>query len=73
MQKCIKKAENIGVPIFVGECTTTETMIEAWYLLLTSHTKNGLNFLDKLASDGYYENQEVSKPFFFNGKSTSCF
>lgn len=69
----LTEAENIGVPIFVGECTTTETMIEAWYLLLTSHTKNGLNFLDKLASDGYYENQEVSKPFFFNGKAQAVF
>ena len=60
----LAEAEKIGVPMIDGDFSTRETLIEAWYLLLTSHTKNGLNYLDKLASEGYYEDKEVSKPFF---------
>ena len=69
----LAEAEKIGVPMIDGDFSTRETLIEAWYLLLTSHTKNGLNYLDKLASEGYYEDKEVSKPFFFNGKAQAVF
>ncbi|MDT2758978.1 Xaa-Pro dipeptidyl-peptidase [Enterococcus xiangfangensis] len=72
-KEVLAEAEKIGVPLFAGEFASEETVIEAWYLLLTSHTKNGLNYLDKLASEGYYENNPVSKPFFFNGKAQAVF
>ncbi|WP_251864791.1 Xaa-Pro dipeptidyl-peptidase [Enterococcus malodoratus] len=69
----LAEAEKIGVPMKDGDFSTSETIIEAWYLLLTSHTKNGLNYLDKLASEGFYVDKEVSKPFFFNGKAQAVF
>lgn len=69
----LAEAEKIGVPMKDGDFSTSEAIIEAWYLLLTSHTKNGLNYLDKLASEGFYVDKEVSKPFFFNGKAQAVF
>ncbi|MGX7204709.1 Xaa-Pro dipeptidyl-peptidase [Enterococcus pingfangensis] len=73
LKKVLAEAEKSGVPLIAGDFTSEETIIEAWYLLLTSHTKNGLNYLDKLASEGYYEKNPVSKPFFFNGKAQAVF
>lgn len=72
-EQVLAEAEKIGISMIDGDFTTSETVIEAWYLLLTTHTKNGLNYLDKLASEGFYENKEVSKPFFFNGKAQAVF
>ncbi|MBO0458068.1 Xaa-Pro dipeptidyl-peptidase [Enterococcus hulanensis] len=69
----LAEAEKIGVPMIDGDFADKNTLIEAWYLLLTSHTKNGLNYLDKLASEGYYLDKDVSKPFFFNGKAQAVF
>lgn len=66
-------AEKLGITMVDGDFSTSETIIEAWYLLLTTHTKNGLNYLDKLASEGFYEDKQVSKPFFFNGKAQAVF
>ena len=72
-KKVLDEAEKIGISMIDGDFSDKNTVIEAWYLLLTSHTKNGLNYLDKLASEGFYENKEVSKPFFFNGKAQAVF
>lgn len=72
-KKVLAEVERIGVPMIDGDFSTRETVIEAWYLLLTSHTKNGLNYLDKLAAEGFYLDKEVSKPFFFNGKAQAVF
>ncbi|MFC4771959.1 Xaa-Pro dipeptidyl-peptidase [Enterococcus hermanniensis] len=72
-EKVLADAKAIGVPLCEGDFTQSDTIIEAWYLLLTSHTKNGLNYLDKLASEGYYENKVIEKPLFFNGKAQAVF
>lgn len=71
--KVLEEAAKIGIPMVDGDFSTSDTVTEAWYLLLTSHTKNGLTYLDKLASEGYYEEKKVSKPFFFNGKAQAVF
>ncbi|MBZ6002451.1 Xaa-Pro dipeptidyl-peptidase [Leuconostoc gelidum subsp. aenigmaticum] len=52
----------------IGLATTDVSDIyHAWYVLLNTHTKNGLMFVDELASHGYFKatNQRV----LFNGKS----
>ncbi|MGO2891332.1 Xaa-Pro dipeptidyl-peptidase [Enterococcus devriesei] len=72
-KKVLTEVDRIGVPMIDGDFSIRETVIEAWYLLLTSHTKNGLNYLDKLAAEGFYLDKEVSKPFFFNGKAQAVF
>lgn len=69
----LEEITKIGLPMVAGDFANRDTVIEAWYLLLTSHTKNGLNYLDKLASEGYYEIHPVTKPFFFNGKAQAVF
>ena len=46
----------------------------AWYLLLTTHTKNGQVFTDLLANNGYFVSfYEDAKPLFFNGKAQPVF
>lgn len=70
--KVLEEAARIGIPMIDSDFSHSDTLIEAWYLLLTSHTKNGLNYLDKLASEGYYENNEVSRPFFLMAKRRQC-
>lgn len=46
----------------------------AWYLLLTTHTKNGQVFTDLLANKGYFVSfYEDAKPLFFNGKAQPVF
>jgi X-Pro dipeptidyl-peptidase len=72
-KKVLEEAEKIGISMIDGDFSDKNTVIEAWYLLLTSHTKNGLNYIDKLASEGFYQDKEVSKPFFFNGKAQAVF
>ncbi|MGG5319111.1 Xaa-Pro dipeptidyl-peptidase [Enterococcus sp. AZ072] len=56
-----------------GDFNQVDTIIEAWYLLLNCHTKNGLAFIDKLANLGFYRKQQFEKPFFFNGKAQAVF
>lgn len=72
-KKVLAEVARIGLPLIDGDFSKRETVIEAWYLLLTSHTKNGLNYLDKLAVEGFYLDKDVSKPFFFNGKAQAVF
>jgi X-Pro dipeptidyl-peptidase len=50
-----------------------DQLLDAWYLLLTTHTKEGQTYLDELTNHGYFVpfyNLPVSaKPLFFNGKT----
>ncbi len=54
--------KNIGL-------TTTDVsdIYHAWYVLLNTHTKNGLLFVDELASHGYFK--ATNQRLIFNGKS----
>lgn len=57
-----KLFEKIGL-----ETVAVSDIYHAWYILLNTHTKNGLLWIDDLASHGYFEanNQRL----LFNGKS----
>ncbi|MCL1631623.1 Xaa-Pro dipeptidyl-peptidase [Sporolactobacillus sp. CPB3-1] len=54
-----------------------DQVLDAWYLLLTTHTKNGQTFLDQLTNQGYfvpfYSLDVHEKPLFFNGKAQAVF
>ncbi|QAA22435.1 Xaa-Pro dipeptidyl-peptidase [Sporolactobacillus terrae] len=54
-----------------------DQLLDAWYLLLTTHTKNGQTFLDRLTNQGYfipfYDLPAREKPLFFNGKAQAVF
>lgn len=54
-----------------------DQLLDAWYLLLTTHTKDGQTFLDELTNHGYfvpfYERPVSEKPLFFNGKAQAVF
>ena len=65
--------KKINLPQVSGDFSQADTIIEAWYLLLNSHTKNGLALIDKLANLGFYRNKQLEKPFFFNGKAQAVF
>lgn len=72
-EKLQEDLQKINLPTITGDFSQADTMIEAWYLLLNSHTKNGLAFIDKLANLGFYRQQQMEKPFFFNGKAQAVF
>ncbi|GCF95565.1 Xaa-Pro dipeptidyl-peptidase [Enterococcus florum] len=63
----------INLPTVDGDFSEVDTIIEAWYTLLNTHTKNGLCLIDQLANQGFFLDKEVSKPFFFNGKAQAVF
>jgi X-Pro dipeptidyl-peptidase len=69
--EALNSMNQLGLPIveFASQHWESQNLIEAWYLLLNTHTKNGLNFLDYLASQGFYENYQGTVPLFFNGKA----
>ncbi|MCO7175765.1 Xaa-Pro dipeptidyl-peptidase [Sporolactobacillus kofuensis] len=54
-----------------------DQLLDAWYLLLTTHTKDGQTFLDQLTNQGYfapfYHLPVSMKPLFFNGKAQAVF
>ncbi|MFT8316735.1 MAG: Xaa-Pro dipeptidyl-peptidase [Sporolactobacillus sp.] len=54
-----------------------DQLLDAWYLLLTTHTKNGQTFLDQLTNLGYFNSfytlSAHKKPLFFNGKAQAVF
>ncbi len=62
---------------FTHDKWNQDTVIDAWYLLLCTHTKNGQTFLDILTSRGFlaplYDLPAQQKPIFFNGKSLAVF
>ncbi|MCH5465125.1 Xaa-Pro dipeptidyl-peptidase [Levilactobacillus tujiorum] len=56
---------------------TLAELKQAWYLLLTTHTKDGQTFLDHLTTHGYFaplvHDPSVEKPLIFNGKAQAVF
>lgn len=48
-------------------------LLKAWYLLLTTHTKNGQTYLDHLANQGFFKGISKEHPLFFNGKAQAIF
>lgn len=56
---------------------TVDELKQAWYLLLTTHTKDGQSFLDHLTTHGYFASfvtdPSVPKPLIFNGKAQAVF
>jgi X-Pro dipeptidyl-peptidase len=65
--------QQINLPYYDFTTGTTSEIIQAWYLLLCTHTKNGQMLIDFLATKGVlkelYALPTTSKPLFFNGKS----
>lgn len=67
-------AKKINIATITGDPFDNTSLIDAWYLLLNTHTKNGQTFIDDLASQGYYQQiPNLSKPLFFNGKAQAVF
>jgi X-Pro dipeptidyl-peptidase len=59
---------------FSSTVSTTQSVVSAWYDLLTTSTKLGQTLLDKLAGNGYFATwQNVTQPLFFNGKAQPIF
>jgi len=60
-----------------GDDFTLAELKQAWYLLLTTHTKTGQTFLDHLTTHGYFapfvHDASVEKPLIFNGKAQAVF
>lgn len=54
---------------------TSADVAHAWYNLLTTHTKNGEVYLDRLTQQGYFVSfyPTTTKPLFFNGKAQAVF
>ncbi|MFD1317900.1 Xaa-Pro dipeptidyl-peptidase [Loigolactobacillus zhaoyuanensis] len=49
------------------------TLLTDIYLLLTTHTKLGLTYLDDLADRGFFATYTGPRPLFFNGKAQAVF
>ncbi|WP_235807167.1 Xaa-Pro dipeptidyl-peptidase [Lentilactobacillus farraginis] len=56
---------------------TRDQLIDAWYRLLNTRTKFGQTLIDDLAGKGYYaqfyDDQQLPRPLFFNGKAQAVF
>lgn len=66
----------LNLPSFdVSEFKTGNDVAHAWYQLLTTHTKNGQNYLDYLTQTGYFVPfyERTHAPIFFNGKAQAVF
>ncbi|MFT9118282.1 MAG: Xaa-Pro dipeptidyl-peptidase [Sporolactobacillus sp.] len=79
IDKPIEAMASIQLPMIETENSSWDVadLLDAWYLLLTTHTKNGQTYLDKLTNDGYflpfYSLPFTEKPLFFNGKAQAVF
>lgn len=77
INKITESMEKIQLPFLTPSKWDQTTIIDAWYLLLCTHTKNGQTFLDNLTSRGFltplYNLPAQQKPVFFNGKSLAVF
>lgn len=62
----------IGLPLHnkPGEWDTDD-VLNAWYDLLTTHTKGGLQLIDELVSHQYFK--ATNQSLFFNGKALATF
>ncbi|WP_414948812.1 Xaa-Pro dipeptidyl-peptidase [Levilactobacillus brevis] len=60
-----------------GTTFTLNELMNAWYVLLTTHNKTGQTFLDQLTTHGYFapliHDNSVPKPLIFNGKAQAVF
>ena len=69
--------KNMQLPFIDEPILDKNTLIDAWYLLLNTHTKNGQTYLDLLTSRGLltplYNLPATQKPVFFNGKALAVF
>ena len=63
-----KQFMKIGLPLYEKRGKwDVDDVLTAWYALLTTHTAGGLQFIDDLASRGYFA--KTNLPLFFNGKA----
>lgn len=73
----IQSMKKIQLPFLMPTKWDQTTIIDAWYLLLCTHTKNGQTLLDNLTGRGFltplYDLPAAQKPIFFNGKSIAIF
>ncbi|MFC6170601.1 Xaa-Pro dipeptidyl-peptidase [Loigolactobacillus jiayinensis] len=60
-------AFNVATPL------DNTTLLTDIYLLLTTHTKLGLTYLDDLANRGFFAAYTGPRPLFFNGKAQAVF
>lgn len=68
--------QKINLPqLDLTEFKTSADVAHAWYVLLTSHTKNGELYLDRLTQQGYFTSfyDSAREPLFFNGKAQAIF
>ena len=67
-----KAVAKIGLPLHnkPGEWDTDD-VLNAWYDLLTTHTKGGLQLIDELVSHQYFK--ATNQSLFFNGKALATF
>ncbi|MBB1079521.1 Xaa-Pro dipeptidyl-peptidase [Limosilactobacillus sp. STM2_1] len=66
-----------GLPTEYHQQWTTTNVIDAFYLLLNTHGKNGQSLIDHLTAEGFlawtYQLPAEQKPLYFNGKPLACF
>lgn len=62
-----------GLPTVDADLTSAGQVYAATYRLLTTRTPSGLNFIDQLAMNGFYQNYQGPKPLFFNGKAQAVY
>lgn len=65
--------QKINLPTFKVDEQRPGSIIDAWYQLLCTHTKNGQNYIDALTSRGFLAANHHSHPLFFNGKALAVF
>lgn len=77
LQHPLAAMETIQLPFLTATTWNESQLIDAWYLLLNTHTKNGQTYLDLLTARGFltplYALPAKQKPIFFNGKALAVF
>ncbi|MBB1063454.1 Xaa-Pro dipeptidyl-peptidase [Limosilactobacillus fastidiosus] len=73
----LKDWAHIGLPFNQHTSWSTADVLEAFYLLLNTRTKDGQSFIDQLTSEGFmawsYRLPPYKKPIYFNGKPLASF
>lgn len=73
----INMIKQVGLPTEYHDHWSTANVIDAFYLLLNTHGKNGQSLIDHLTAEGFlawtYQLPAEQKPLFFNGKPLACF
>ncbi|MEY8293211.1 Xaa-Pro dipeptidyl-peptidase [Limosilactobacillus caviae] len=69
--------KKINLPAEYHQHWSTADVIDAFYLLLNTHNKNGQSLIDHLTAEGFlawtYHLPAEQKPIFFNGKPLASF